>query len=129
MPPGPHCTARTAATHADGTEDLGYDYGLGRGDYDEYGYGFEHGDHSYDEYGYDEYLDLEGDAEEYGCWLVALVAVDGKSYVYRVYAPPDALRGDLFWEAWHCHDEGPHPRAYDVFDTASIRHIGNLHQE
>lgn len=70
----------------------------------------------------------EADAEEYGCWLVALTAVDGKSYVYRVYAPPDALPGDLFWEAWHSHDEGPFPRAYDLFDTAAIQHIGNLHQ-
>ncbi|MDI3388120.1 hypothetical protein QIS99_18210 [Streptomyces sp. B-S-A8] len=59
---------------------------------------------------------------------MALAAVDGRSYVYRVYAPPDALLGDLFWEAWHCHDEGPHARAYDVFDTAAIRRIGNLHQ-
>ncbi|SDL39999.1 hypothetical protein [Streptomyces indicus] len=62
--------------------------------------------------------------EECGCWLVALPAVDGKQYVYRVYAPEDALLADLFWEAWHCHDEGPHPRALDVFDAAVIRRIG-----
>ncbi|WP_415947230.1 hypothetical protein [Streptomyces sp. KLOTTS4A1] len=56
---------------------------------------------------------------------MALPAADGKQYVYRVYAPEDALPGDLFWEAWHCHDEGPHPRAYDLFDAAVIRRIGH----
>ncbi|MCX3062275.1 hypothetical protein [Streptomyces beihaiensis] len=57
-------------------------------------------------------------------WLVALPAVDGRQYVYRVYAPDDALLADLFWDAWHCHDEGPHPRAYDLFDAARIRRVG-----
>lgn len=38
---------------------------------------------------------------------MGLPAVDGKQYVYRVYAPGDALPADLFWDAWHCHDEGP----------------------
>ncbi|MFP3989932.1 hypothetical protein U9R90_21155 [Streptomyces sp. E11-3] len=63
--------------------------------------------------------------EEYDCWLVALPAMDGKQYVYRVYAPHDALPADLFWEAWHCHDEGSFPWAPDVFDTAVIRRIGD----
>lgn len=58
-----------------------------------------------------------------GCWLVALPAIDGKEYVYRVYAPRDALLADLFWQAWHCHDESALPRAWDLFDTAVIRHI------
>ncbi|GAA0637850.1 hypothetical protein GCM10009535_12910 [Streptomyces thermocarboxydovorans] len=40
---------------------------------------------------------------------MALPAVDGRQYVYRVHAPVNALLADLFWEAWHCHDEGPHP--------------------
>ncbi|BBC97306.1 hypothetical protein SRO_6130 [Streptomyces rochei] len=65
--------------------------------------------------------DMEG---RRGCWLVALPAIDGKEYVYRVYAPRDALPADLFWEAWHCHDESALPRAWDLFDTAVIRHIG-----
>ncbi|MFE7031868.1 hypothetical protein ACFU9Y_16265 [Streptomyces sp. NPDC057621] len=60
---------------------------------------------------------------ESGCWLVALPSVDGRQYVYRVYAPEDALLADLFWEAWHCHDEGPFPRAWDVFDAAVIRRM------
>ena len=55
------------------------------------------------------------------CWLVALPAVDGRQYVYRVYAPEDALLADLFWEAWHCHDESVLPRAWDLFDAAVIR--------
>ncbi|MFE7646006.1 hypothetical protein [Streptomyces phaeoluteigriseus] len=58
---------------------------------------------------------------ESGCWLVALAGVDGRQYVYRVYAPEGALPADLFWEAWHCHDEGPFPRAWDLFDAAEIR--------
>ncbi|WP_330462096.1 hypothetical protein OIB37_06540 [Streptomyces sp. NBC_00820] len=58
------------------------------------------------------------------CWLVALPAVDGKQYVYRVYAPGDALPADLFWEAWHCHDESAFPRAWDLFDAAVIRRMG-----
>ncbi|WP_307629599.1 hypothetical protein [Streptomyces turgidiscabies] len=41
---------------------------------------------------------------------MALPATDGRQYVYRVYAPEDALLADLFREAWHCHDEGPFPR-------------------
>ena len=45
---------------------------------------------------------------------MALPAVDGRQYVYRVHAPEDALLADLFWEAWHCHDEGPFPRAGPV---------------
>jgi len=57
------------------------------------------------------------------CWLVALPATDGRQYVYRVYAPEDALPADLFWEAWHCHDEGPFPRAWDLFDAAVIRRV------
>ncbi|MFF4901215.1 hypothetical protein [Streptomyces sp. NPDC001068] len=58
-----------------------------------------------------------------GCWLVALSAVDGRQYVYRVYAPSDALPADLFWNAWHCHDESALPRAWDLFDTAEIRRV------
>jgi hypothetical protein len=58
------------------------------------------------------------------CWLVALPAVDGRQYVYRVYAPEDALLADLFWEAWHCHDESALPRAWDLFDAAVIRLVG-----
>jgi hypothetical protein len=58
------------------------------------------------------------------CWLVALPAVDGRQYVYRVYAPRDALPADLFWDAWHCHDESAFPRAWDLFDAALIQHVG-----
>ncbi|MCX5435922.1 hypothetical protein ACFRAI_37360 [Streptomyces sp. NPDC056637] len=58
------------------------------------------------------------------CWLVALPAIDGRQYVYRVYAPDDALLADLFWDAWHCHDEGPFPRASDLFDAAVIEKFG-----
>ncbi|MFH8616464.1 hypothetical protein ACH4E8_15485 [Streptomyces sp. NPDC017979] len=53
-------------------------------------------------------------------WLVALLGTDGQEYVYRVYAPATALRADVFWAAFHCHDEGPHPRASDCFDSAEI---------
>lgn len=53
-------------------------------------------------------------------WMVALSAADGRSYVYRVYAPATALLADVFWAAFHCHDEGPHPRAPDSFDSAEI---------
>ncbi|MEN8655214.1 hypothetical protein ABCR94_32685 [Streptomyces sp. 21So2-11] len=53
-------------------------------------------------------------------WMVALPALDGRQYVYRVYAPYDALLADVFWAAFHCHDEGPHPRASDAFDSAEI---------
>ncbi|MFF0200088.1 hypothetical protein [Streptomyces sp. NPDC005017] len=56
--------------------------------------------------------------------LVELPAVDGGQYAYPVYAPEDALLADLFRDAWHCHDEGPHPRARDVFDAALIRKMG-----
>lgn len=57
------------------------------------------------------------------CWLVALPAIDGRQYVYRVYAPENALPADLFWDAWHCHDEGPFPRACDLFDAAVISRV------
>lgn len=57
-------------------------------------------------------------------WMVALLALDGRQYVYRVYAPPQALRGDVFWAAFHCHDEGPHPRASDWFDSAVLWRLG-----
>ncbi|MFC5154215.1 MULTISPECIES: hypothetical protein [Streptomyces] len=53
-------------------------------------------------------------------WMVALLAADGRQYVYRVYAPLSALPADVFWAAFHCHDEGPHPRASDSFDSAEI---------
>ncbi|MGW2473404.1 hypothetical protein [Streptomyces sp. NPDC001665] len=53
-------------------------------------------------------------------WLVSLSALDGREYVYRVHAPLDALPADLFWCAFHCHDDGPHPRASDRFDAARI---------
>ncbi|WP_280671848.1 hypothetical protein [Kitasatospora sp. MAP12-44] len=55
------------------------------------------------------------------CWLVELAGVDGRRYTYRVYAPEDALPGDLFWSALHHHDAGPLPRALDLFDSARIR--------
>lgn len=55
---------------------------------------------------------------------MTLPAVDGRQYVYRVYAPEDAPLAALFWEAWHCHDEGPFPRAWDLFDAAVIRQVG-----
>ncbi len=55
-----------------------------------------------------------------GVWMVALAAEDGSSWVYRVYAPRGALRGDLFWAAFHCHDEARRPRASDAFDSARI---------
>ncbi|WP_274562987.1 hypothetical protein [Streptomyces spiramyceticus] len=53
-------------------------------------------------------------------WMVALLALDGRQYVYRVYAPFDALLADVFWAAFHCHDESPYPRASDAFDSAEI---------
>lgn len=55
---------------------------------------------------------------------MALTAVDGRQYVYRMYAPANALLADLFWEAWHCHDEGPHPRAWDLFGATVKRRVG-----
>jgi hypothetical protein len=58
------------------------------------------------------------------CRLVAVPAIDGRQHVYRVCAPEDALLADLFWETWHCHDEGAHPRAWDLFDAAVIRRVG-----
>jgi hypothetical protein len=61
---------------------------------------------------------------ESGCRLVALPAVDGRQYVYRVYAPADTLPADLFRQAWHCHDEGPLPCAWDLFDGALTRRVG-----
>ncbi|MGW7351494.1 hypothetical protein [Streptomyces phytohabitans] len=54
------------------------------------------------------------------CWMVALLGRDGRQYVYRVYAPPDAVPGDLFWAAFHCHDDLRCPRALDWFDAAEI---------
>ncbi|RSS16555.1 hypothetical protein [Streptomyces sp. WAC08401] len=54
---------------------------------------------------------------------MSLPAVDGREYVYRVYAPEQALLADLFWEAWHCHDESALPRAWDLFDAAVIRRL------
>ncbi|MFF1923220.1 hypothetical protein ACFVW8_21945 [Streptomyces sp. NPDC058221] len=57
-------------------------------------------------------------------WLVALPGLDGRDYVYRVHAPRDALPADLFWAAFHCHDDGPHPRASDRFDSARIWRAG-----
>lgn len=53
-------------------------------------------------------------------WMVALPGTDGRQYVYRVYAPSDALPGDLFWSAFHQHDENTLPRASDAFDAAEI---------
>ncbi|QHY94304.1 hypothetical protein SSPS47_04075 [Streptomyces sp. S4.7] len=55
--------------------------------------------------------------------MPALLAVDGRQYVYRVYAPADALRGDVLRAAFHCHDEGPHPRASYRFDSAELRRL------
>ncbi|NUT30379.1 MAG: hypothetical protein HOV84_31460 [Streptomyces sp.] len=55
---------------------------------------------------------------------MALPAIDGRQYVYRVYAPEDALLADLFWEAWHCHEASAFPRAWDLFDAAVIRLVG-----
>lgn len=60
--------------------------------------------------------------------MVALLALDGRQYVYRVYAPPEALRGDVFWAAFHCHDEGPHPRASDRFDSAVLWRLGPVNR-
>ncbi|MFG2334788.1 hypothetical protein ACGFMM_35020 [Streptomyces sp. NPDC048604] len=57
-------------------------------------------------------------------WTVALVALDGRQYVYRVYAPRKALPADLFWAAYHCHEDGGRPRASDWFDSAEIRWVG-----
>ncbi|MEU2736864.1 hypothetical protein ABZ656_15910 [Streptomyces sp. NPDC007095] len=58
---------------------------------------------------------------------MTLPAVDGRQYVYRVYAPEDAPLADLFREAWHCDDEVPFPRAWDLFDAAVIRRVDRLH--
>ncbi|MEV1067595.1 hypothetical protein [Streptomyces sp. NPDC050263] len=57
--------------------------------------------------------------------LVTLPAIDGRQYVYRVYAPEDAPPADLYRQAWRCHDEGPFPPARDVFDQAAIRRVGH----
>lgn len=35
-------------------------------------------------------------------------------------APRDAQPADLFRAAFHCHDDGPHPRTSDRFDAAPI---------
>jgi hypothetical protein len=51
-------------------------------------------------------------------------AIDDRQYVYRVYAPQDALPADLFRDAWHTHDESTFPRAWDLFDAALIRRVG-----
>lgn len=60
-------------------------------------------------------------------WMVALPAPDGREFVYRVYAPLDALPGDVFWSAFHCHDgsqeHGQLPRVSDAFDAARIWRI------
>lgn len=53
-------------------------------------------------------------------WMVALLGADRRQYVYRVYAPPDALPGDLFWSTFHRHDEEGLPPASDAFDSAEI---------
>ncbi|MEY9949628.1 hypothetical protein [Kitasatospora sp. GAS1066B] len=58
------------------------------------------------------------------CWLVELAGVDGRWYAYRVYASKHAHPGDLFWSALHHHDQGPLPRALDLFDSALIRLLG-----
>ncbi|MFJ7769766.1 hypothetical protein ACIQ1J_15500 [Streptomyces sp. NPDC097107] len=52
---------------------------------------------------------------------MALPAVDGRQYVYRVHAPAEALLAGLFREAWHCHDGSAFPRAWDPSDAAVIR--------
>ncbi|MEU0400064.1 hypothetical protein ABZ318_07410 [Streptomyces sp. NPDC006197] len=57
-------------------------------------------------------------------WMVGLLARDGRQYVYRVYAPREALPADLFWAAFHCHEEDGAPRASDSFDAAEIRWVG-----
>ncbi|MFE0460532.1 hypothetical protein ACFW1A_14935 [Kitasatospora sp. NPDC058965] len=69
-------------------------------------------------------FDDPSDPPPEGCWLVELAGVDGRRYAYRVYAARTALPGDLFWSALHHHDEGPLPRAFDLFDTALIRPLG-----
>ncbi|MFE0701429.1 hypothetical protein [Streptomyces sp. NPDC058872] len=58
-------------------------------------------------------------------WMVALPARDGRQYVYRVYAPREALPADLFWAAFHCHEEDGAPRASDSFDAAEIWWFGD----
>lgn len=57
--------------------------------------------------------------------MVGLLALDGRQYVYRVYAPREALPGDLFWAAFHRHEEDGAPRASDSFDDAELRWIGH----
>ncbi|MET9833654.1 hypothetical protein ABZ078_31100 [Streptomyces sp. NPDC006385] len=47
-----------------------------------------------------------------------------RQYGYRAYAPEEALLTDLFWEAWHCHEESAFPRAWGLFDAAVIRLVG-----
>lgn len=58
-------------------------------------------------------------------WMVGLRVGDGRQFVYRVYAPREALPGDLFWAAFHRHEEDGGPRASDSFDTAEIWWIGD----
>nr|WP_223183958.1 MULTISPECIES: hypothetical protein [unclassified Streptomyces] len=57
--------------------------------------------------------------------MVGLLARDGRQYVYRVYAPREALPADLFWAAFHQHEEDGAPRACDRFDTADIWWVGD----
>ncbi|MDQ1072278.1 hypothetical protein [Streptomyces canus] len=56
--------------------------------------------------------------------LVALPAVDGKQYGYRVYAPGDALLADLFREVWGSTTARARSRAGGLFDAAVIRQVG-----
>ncbi|MFC9797425.1 hypothetical protein [Streptomyces sp. NPDC057695] len=58
-------------------------------------------------------------------WMVALPARDGRQYVYRVYAPRDALPADLFWAAFHHHEEAGGPPASDRFDASEIWWVGD----
>ncbi|MDQ0912292.1 hypothetical protein QFZ22_008277 [Streptomyces canus] len=55
--------------------------------------------------------------------LVALPAVDGKQYGYRVYAPGDALLADLFREVWRTTARA-RSRSWGLFDAAVIRQVG-----
>ncbi|MFJ7496477.1 hypothetical protein ACIQZB_36005 [Streptomyces sp. NPDC097727] len=57
-------------------------------------------------------------------WPVALPALDVRGYIYRIHAPAHALRADRFRAAFHCHDDGPRPRASDRFDAALIWRAG-----
>ncbi|MGW5273488.1 hypothetical protein ACWEQP_13065 [Streptomyces sp. NPDC004044] len=59
--------------------------------------------------------------------MVALPAIGGREYVYRVHAPCDALPADPFRAVFHCHDDGPHPRAFDRSDASLIWRAGRAH--